>query len=174
MWKRAIALKLTGNCSKTFVGHSDNVWSVDFSPSQQIIATCSQDRTIKLWNLETGDCLKTLSGHRGAVATVTFSICGQYLISGSYDRTIKIWKIDTGECVKNLLGHENSIMSLVVTDSKVISGSWDETIEVWEIDTAECLKTLRVSRRYEGMNIKHITGLTSAQRSTLTALGAVG
>jgi WD40 repeat protein len=53
------------------------------------------------------------------------------------------------------------------------SGSKDETIKLWDVSTGECLKTLRSNRPYEGMNITGVTGLTSAQKATLLALGAV-
>ncbi|WP_146007626.1 WD40 repeat domain-containing protein [Fischerella muscicola] len=53
------------------------------------------------------------------------------------------------------------------------TGSQDETIKVWDIKTGECLKTLKTPRLYEGMNITGAYGLTTAQKSTLIALGAL-
>ncbi len=46
-------------------------------------------------------------------------------------------------------------------------------VKLWDVSTGECLKTLRSNRPYEGMNITGVTGLTSSQRATLLALGAV-
>jgi WD40 repeat protein len=37
---------------------------VTFSPHDNLLASCSDDGTIKLWNIQTGDCLKTLYGER--------------------------------------------------------------------------------------------------------------
>ena len=54
----------------------------------------------------------------------------------------------------------------------IISGSTDNKIRFWDLATGKCLKTLRVTRLYEGINITGVTGLTSAQRETLKALGA--
>jgi hypothetical protein len=53
------------------------------------------------------------------------------------------------------------------------TGSEDETIRFWQVETGECLQLLRTDRPYEGMNITGAIGLTSAQKATLRALGAV-
>nr|WP_180381142.1 hypothetical protein [Fischerella sp. NIES-3754] len=46
-------------------------------------------------------------------------------------------------------------------------------MRLWDIKTGECLKTLKTPRLYEGMNITGAYGLTTAQKSTLIALGAL-
>lgn len=42
----------------TFKGHKRGVWTVKFSPADQVLATGSGDRTIKLWNLSDFTCVK--------------------------------------------------------------------------------------------------------------------
>ncbi|BAY42529.1 WD-40 repeat-containing protein [Scytonema sp. HK-05] len=54
----------TGECVKTLEEHIDQVYSVTFSPDGQIIASGSEDQTIKLWNVKTGECLTTLRAPR--------------------------------------------------------------------------------------------------------------
>lgn len=54
-----------------------------------------------------------------------------------------------------------------------VSGGDDQTIKLWEIKTGKCLNTMRLDRPYEGLNITGTTGLTSAQKVALKALGAV-
>jgi WD40 repeat protein len=56
----------------------------------------------------------------------------------------------------------------------VLSGSLDGTIKLWDVKTGHCIRTLTVDRLYEGMNIQGATGLTTAQKVTLKALGAIG
>jgi WD40 repeat protein len=66
---------------------------VAFSPNGQILASGSDDGTIKLWDLKTGLEIATLSGHDSYVQSVAFSPDGKTLVSGGYDKTIKVWKI---------------------------------------------------------------------------------
>jgi hypothetical protein len=55
----------------------------------------------------------------------------------------------------------------------LFSGSIDETVKLWEVATGSLVATLRAPRPYEGMQIQGVTGITTAQRSALYALGAV-
>jgi WD40 repeat protein len=67
-----------------------------------MLASGSEDQTVKLWNIHTGECLETLHGHSKRVCSVAFSSDGKTLASGSGDETIKLWDVKTGECLKTL------------------------------------------------------------------------
>ncbi len=47
----------TSECLKTFEGHTDWVLCVKLVNENQIVS-CSEDKTIKIWDIETGDCIK--------------------------------------------------------------------------------------------------------------------
>ena len=79
---------------------------VAFHPTKNILASCSYDRTIKLWNTDTGTELSTLSGHNHWVNSVVFSPDGKRLASGSHDYTVKIWNPATGECLWTVRGEK--------------------------------------------------------------------
>jgi WD40 repeat protein len=80
----------------TIAGHVGDVYSVSFSSDGSVIASGSEDGTIKLWRVSDGELLHTLEGHTGGVASVSFSPDGRLLISGSYDSTIRIWRMADG------------------------------------------------------------------------------
>jgi WD40 repeat protein len=42
---------LAGNCLQTFVGHTDEVLSANFSPNGKQIVSASWDKSLKLWDL---------------------------------------------------------------------------------------------------------------------------
>jgi WD40 repeat protein/tRNA A-37 threonylcarbamoyl transferase component Bud32 len=72
-------------------GHTLVVYDGAFSPDGQRLATCSRDRTIRLWDLAAGQEILTLQGHTLAVHSLRFVSDGHRLISASADRTVRIW-----------------------------------------------------------------------------------
>ncbi|NEQ70423.1 MAG: hypothetical protein F6K21_34015 [Symploca sp. SIO2D2] len=77
----------------TLSGHQGWVESVSFSPNGKLLASGSDDNTIKIWDLEKGEELFTIFGHQDSVYSVRFSPDGKLLASGSEDNTIKIWDL---------------------------------------------------------------------------------
>ena len=59
------------------------------SVATSLLLTRINDRTVRLWNVETGDQFQTV---KGGVASVAFSPDGKLLASGSYDGTIRFWE----------------------------------------------------------------------------------
>src|SRR5437868_5358157 len=76
-------------------GHGGSVLAVAFSPDGKVLASCSRDKTIKLWDPVTGDLKRTLSEHTADVYDVTFSPKGNLLASAGKDKTIKLWDAQT-------------------------------------------------------------------------------
>ncbi len=136
-------------------GHTNWVHSVAFSPippnppSQGgiggILASGSEDQTIRIWDINTGECLKILSAHSSRVWSVAFSLDGKMLASSSEDRTIKLWDVLTGECVRTLEGHTAGVSSVAFSPDKdkiLASGGGDRTIKIWDVSTGSCITTL--------------------------------
>ncbi|MEA5605763.1 WD40 repeat domain-containing protein [Nostoc sp. UHCC 0252] len=67
--------------------------AVTFSSNSKTLASGSEDKTIKLWNVATGQEICTLTGHSNAVSCVAFSPDDNSLASGSWDKTIRIWRL---------------------------------------------------------------------------------
>ncbi len=76
-----------------FIGHSESVYSLAFSPDGKYLASCSRDKKIKLWSLESQKEVTTLQGHSSDVYSVAFSPDGKYLASCSQDKTVKLWSL---------------------------------------------------------------------------------
>ena len=80
---------------KPFKGHTNSIYSVNFSPDGKTIASGSYDQTIRLWDTSGQPIGQPLKGHTKSVNSVAFSPDGKTIISGSTDRTLRKWRLGT-------------------------------------------------------------------------------
>lgn len=161
-------------CLQTFEGHQGLVFTVAISPDRTLLATGSQDQTIKLWDLNSGTCLQTLAC-QSQVWSIAFSADGQWLASGTNDKLVRLWNVQSSDCVRTLSDHAGEVWAVACspTASVIASGGALGAVYLSDMSTGQPIKTLLNQRSYEGMRISGATGLTSAQKETLIALGAI-
>ena len=52
----------TGDFERTLKGHTDSVQDISFDHSGKLLASCSADMTIKLWDFQGFECIRTMHG----------------------------------------------------------------------------------------------------------------
>ncbi|RCN33329.1 WD domain, G-beta repeat protein [Ancylostoma caninum] len=120
----------------TLTGHRAPITRVVFHPVWSVMASCSEDSTIKIWDYETGEFERSLKGHTDSVQDIAFDKAGKMLVSCSADMSIKVWEFGgTYACVKTLKGHDHNISSVCFLPSgdAILSASRDHTIKLWEV-----------------------------------------
>jgi len=69
-------------------------------PKNPMIATCSADGTVRLWNGTSGAAMKTLSGHTDWVYAVAISPDGKQVAAGSWNGEVRVWETASGGVVR--------------------------------------------------------------------------
>jgi len=125
-------------------GHSGSVYSVAFSADGEILASGSDDNTVKLWEIASGRLLRTIEGHSDDVTSVAFSLDGKTLASGGEDNVVKLWEVASGRFLRIIEGHSNYVTSVAFSvDGKTLaSGSLDNTVKLWGVTSGRLLHTL--------------------------------
>ena len=118
-------VKVRAGCVTSFAYLGDN-----------LLASGSYYKIIKIWNITTGECIQTLSRHTNCYIGCLVYLDNDIIASASGDKTIKIWNIATGECIQTLNGHTDYVHSLTYIDNnRLASTSGDNTIKIWDIPT---------------------------------------
>lgn len=160
---------------RNFVGHTDAVISVAFSPDRKYVLTGSSDKTAKLWDVATSTVERTFSGHTGSVESVAFSPDGKYILTGSSDKTAKLWDASTGtelrtfsdpsSVTRTAVELKRSCHSVAFSpDGKyVLTANDDGDARLWDAATGELL------RRFKGhTNIIRSVAFSPDGKSVLT------
>lgn len=104
-WQRTL------NNVKIFSAHSEAVNGISFAPTDTKFATCSSDKTIKLWDFLTTAEEQNLMGHCWDVKCIDWHPEISLISSGGRDNMIKLWDPRAGESVMTLHNHKNTVLS---------------------------------------------------------------
>jgi serine/threonine protein kinase/Tol biopolymer transport system component len=126
-------------------GVDQGITSVAFSPDGLILAAGSDDKLVRLWDVETGQLLKTLDAHGDSVKTVVFSPDGSILASLGNDQRAILWDITSGQLLRTLGPSEKVLGTLVFSPNSqmIASGGPNDTILLWDANTANLLRTVQ-------------------------------
>jgi len=123
----------------TLLGHVDYVGCLALSGDGKRLFSGSEDKTIKVWDLESGKETHTLIGHKDGVTSVSLSGDGKRLFSGSMDQTIKVWDLESGKETLSLRGHNAAVFNLAASGDgkRLYSGNGDGTIKGWDLESGK-------------------------------------
>jgi len=132
-------------CIHTLTGHTNLIYSVAFSPDEDILASSSDDNSIKLWQVKNWQEICTITGHTNSVYSIAFSPDGKIIASSSHDKTIKLWRVKDGQEIRTLTGHTNSVYGVAFSpDGEILaSSSWDKSIKIWRVKDGQEVSTIK-------------------------------
>ena len=145
-WKNTIAVGggtgsitmldvITGSQTAVLLGHNGWVNSLAFSLDGRLLVSGGDDKTVKLWDIQTGGVIRTFDGHH-SVLSVSISPDCTMIASGSKGNMIHLWHVQTGECLCVIDEHKTWVKSVSFspTNSQLLmSASDDNTVRQWDI-----------------------------------------
>jgi serine/threonine-protein kinase len=141
--------EINGSLVTILEGHQDIISSVIFSPDGKQLVSCSDDKTIKIWDWETRQLISSLEGHTHWVNAIAFHPNGKFIVSASSDKTVRLWSVE-GMLIRTFEGHTGEVSSVAFNHSGEIiaSGSRDGTIHLWNLDGDLLSKPLQAHKPY--------------------------
>lgn len=148
---------------KALKGHTDRAWASSVHPNLPLLATCSGDKTVRIYNTSNWELVTTITeGHNRSVRSVAWKPSGSSpsLALGSFDSTVSIWgkEDDEWQFLAAIEGHENEVKGVSWScDGQLLATcSRDKSIWVWEADDMndefECISVLQDHTQ----DVKHV------------------
>ncbi len=135
----------TGVCIRTFTGHEQGIFSIEYNEKKRLLISWSWDQKIICWIVDTGQIVFVSTGynisdrdHKVGVLNLSFSLFALQI--NSWAEGMHIYIIDTNfkeknneyKCVKTLT-HVKQVYDFVISpDKKYILTVEDEKINVWD------------------------------------------
>lgn len=122
---------------RTLRGHSAAVTSVAITPDGRIGLSASEDKTIRVWDLERGACTGELTGHVAGITSIAISADGKVAVSGGKDNRVLFWDLQKLKLQRELAAHKETVWCVAISarGDSAVSGGYDYTLKLHNLAT---------------------------------------
>lgn len=132
----------------------NEVNAIKWDPQGLLLASCSDDMTLKIWSMKQDMAVHDLQAHSKEIYTIKWSPTGPgtqnpnmnlILASASFDSTVRLWDIDRGAIIHTLTRHTEPVYSVAFSpDGKFLaSGSFDKCVHIWSTQSGQLVHSYK-------------------------------
>ncbi|KAA0146302.1 hypothetical protein FNF28_07695 [Cafeteria roenbergensis] len=156
----------TERAPRVFAGHSADVNCVEWDPTRTLLASCSDDASVRLWSAREGGIFE-FKGHTAGVHAIEWAPGGgggggaggsgsssaaavggcaspsALLASAGADATVRLWDVNAAVCRATLRGHSGLVATARFSPDGLLmaSGSIDRRVVVWSVADGKPVRT---------------------------------
>ncbi len=138
--------RLTDASRTNWIGHErKEVYHLEYAPDGRTFVTAGQDRTARIWDVDTGQQRLVLGGHDDEVDYARFDPSGTRVVTAGDDATVRIWSAADGRLLTVLDRLPSPTVNAQFTPDgrDVIAAARDGTIVRWDAATGRRRATFR-------------------------------
>jgi striatin 1/3/4 len=109
-------------------------------PTTNLFITAHEDRSTRIFDLNSGKCVHTMVTHMDAVAALDINPSGLSFVTGGHDCSVRLWDLGTRNCFQEMTGHrprrsEGIWTARFASYGYLASGGADSAIKLYQGQT---------------------------------------
>jgi hypothetical protein len=126
----------------TLRGHTSAITDISWREDSNVVASCSEDTTIRTFEMENGNQVRAWGAHGNGAQAVTFSKDGR-IVSAGRDRLARVWDGNGGSQRIFEAFPDVALKAVFTHDTgRVIAGDWTGQVYVWNTADGKRVGTL--------------------------------
>jgi len=138
------SVKIETKTTCTLFAHSGSVYGLEFIKHSDLMLSCSEDTTIRLWCLNTKCNIIVYRGHNYPIWSLDVGSQGKLFVSASMDATARLWTLDKITPLRIFCGHDDDVecVKFHPNEKYVATGSSDATVRLWSVSDGKMVRLM--------------------------------